>query len=138
MRRKQIKLVAAMLLALHGLIAVAGNSGLHVITGCSHHDAAPCSHDHDVACIDGGCDRHESEHKSIRVAHIASDACDGHNCPICQWWLANGRFLTGTACVVCLDQTSLTGIIGDCGLLSPTSELRECFPRGPPTISFVA
>jgi hypothetical protein len=139
MRRRQIKSVAAMFLALHGLMAVAGNSGLHVITGCSHQeDAVPCSHSHGVACIGGGRDCHESDHCSASAAHSASGTCDGHDCPICQWWLANGRFIAETGPVECVEQVLIAGPIGDSRILLPSSDLRECFPRGPPAISIIA
>lgn len=133
MRIAGIRIVACLLLAVHGLMAVAGNSGLHMVTGCSH--------EHDVTSECCGCaaasegevyGSHGNEHHDAIAIQAKDGLCGEHDCPICQWWLANGRHVVAVALVFSCDLQPLAELSVVCDCLLPSSDLHEHFARGPP------
>lgn len=139
MRRNLVQSVAVFLLALHGLIAVAGSAGLHVLTGCTHgHDAESCSHEHETAFLSHCGGAHEAKHHAGSSAHGDSCLGDSHSCPICHWWYTSGQQIVVISNEVCVDLQPLTGVVGDFGILLPRPDHRESFPRGPPPVLSVA
>jgi len=133
MRRNLVQPAAVLLLALHGLIAVAGNAGLHVVFGCTHgHDADFCSEAHKASC---GCECGDccgSEHPVRPALRAAPCLNDSHGCPICHWWYTNGQQIVASGNAVHFNLQPLIGVVGDFGVLLQGFDLRECFPRGPP------
>lgn len=139
MRRSSVQPVAVLVLALHGLIAISGNAGLHAITGCHHDDdAACCSDEHAIA----GCSHHCCQHETGQAtgSFVRGDSCltDSHDCPICQWWYSHGQSTVLACEVMCIGTQPLTGVIGDIGVLLPRPDHQEGFPRGPPSVLLLA
>ena len=138
MRRKSVRPVAVLLLALHGLIAVSGNAGLHEISGCAHHDMAFCSDEHAILGCGDHCDQPATDHATTSFVRASSCLTDSHSCPICQWWSSCGRLILVTGGVVCVGLQPQTGIVGEIGILLPRPDHRESFPRGPPPVLLLA
>jgi hypothetical protein len=134
MKRSAVQPVAVLLLALHGVIAVSGNAGLHAISGCVHHDAACCSDNHAITCCDHRSCHHETHHVAGSFVRASSCLADSHGCPICQWWYSHGQSAVATCEAMCIGTQPLTGTVGDTDVLLPRPDHNESFPRGPPSV----
>jgi hypothetical protein len=139
MRRHLVQPVAALLLALHGLIAVSGNAGLHAISGCVHGDDAEfCSDNHESPWLGHYCCSPEAQYCFERSDEAGSCLADSHDCPICHWWYSCGQLILVTGSAMYVDLQLLTGVVGEIGILLPRPDHREGFPRGPPPVLCLA
>ena len=87
MKRNFVQRVAVLLLALHGVIAISGNAGLHKIFGCAHyHDVASCPDDHAIS----HCCQHSCHHEADRATVCFVRAAFGSH--LCAAILHPGRF----------------------------------------------
>ena len=111
MRRNLVQSVAVLLLAMHGLISVAGNAGLHTISGCVHgYDTELYSDRDESPCLDRHACSHEAQRSLGSSIQAGSCLAESHDCPICHWWYSGGRLIVVAGSVVCVDLQPLTGM----------------------------